>query len=470
MNGQNGNPGNDGTFNIFGGAPDLGSAQAPDPFAQGAVTQPIADPAAWSGAAQVQFPQAPAAPAAHPAPAQPAPDVQPLPVQQTAPPQAAQVQQPAPAQNIPQASAADAEPPNPLVAAVAQAEEKQAAVSADALFSKPPVFEYASATEDIADTSITFEQLRIEKAPDFPELDDGKRVSWTMEYNTIVKAVPIPAKAVIGDLKKEIENSKAFLDALKKAKDKNPVCKVKPKITAQSKGKLPAYKGVFITMEDAVQSGKLISLFPAKDGNVYEMRQNEMGRFITHSKGSDMLSEVKAGFIPALPPIPWRHLLEIISFFKMMALEGCNEALANIYWDKEEQVYIIDIPPQAVTPISVKGITNPDYDNDRYIHYMDIHSHNVMQSYFSSIDDKDEKATRVYTVIGKVLDYVPEIKVRISNGGTFHEIEPDVVFEEYNQMKKMASLWFNHIKYNVQVITEILKSVILRDDSGGDGQ
>ena len=453
MNGQN--PGNDGTFNIFSdGPPDLGSAQAPDPFAPAANAPFIGEPIAQPETAQVH--QAPAAPVGQAAPAQPEPAQQPLPVQETAPAQAATIHQPTSVPAAPQTIATDAEPQNPLEAAVVQAEEKQTAVTADALFSKPPVFEYASASEDIGNTSITFEQLRIEKKDDFPELDDGKRVSWTMEYNTIVKQVPNPSKTVIGDLKKEIENSKAFLDALKKAKDKNPVCKVKPKITAQSKGKLPAYKGVFITMEDAVQSGKLITLFPAKDGNVYEMRQNEMGRFITHSKGSDMLSEVKAGFIPALPPIPWWRLLEIISFFKMMATQGCNEALANIYWDKEEQVYITDIPPQAVTPTSVKGITNPAYDNDRYIHYMDIHSHNVMRAYFSSTDDKDEKATRVYTVIGKVLDYFPEIKVRISNGGTFHEIEPGVVFEEYNYMKKMASLWFNNIKYKAQVFAELL--------------
>ena len=461
MNEQNNNPGNDGTFNIFGGGPlDLGSESFPDPFA--ASTQQPAGIASRPKA--TQFPQVPSVPAPPAAPAQVAPvgqiaPAQPAPAQPAAASAApAAPQQPSAAP--PNAGAVQsAEPNNPLAAAVAQAETQQAAVTADALFSKPPVFEYAGATEDIADTSVTFEQLRIEKAADFPELDDGKRVSWTMEYCTITKPVPSPFKTVIGTLKKEIENSKQFLEALKKSKDKNPVCKVKPKITAQSKGKVSAYKGVYANLDEAVESGKLITLFPAKDGKVYEMRRNEMGRFITHSVGNDMLSDVEAGFIPALPLIPYKQLLEVISFFKMMAADSRSEALANIYWDKQDCVYIIDIPPQIVTPVSVKGQTNPEYDNDRYIHYMDIHSHNTMKAFFSSTDDKDEKATRVYAVIGNVLDYFPEIKVRISGGGTFHEIEPGVVFEEYNRMKKPASMWFCQIQYGRHIIADMLSRI-----------
>ena len=57
---------------------------------------------------------------------------------------------------------------------------------------KPPVFEYAGATENISDASKTFDELRIEKSSDFPELEDGKRVSWTVEYGKITKTVPDP--------------------------------------------------------------------------------------------------------------------------------------------------------------------------------------------------------------------------------------------------------------------------------------
>ena len=61
-----------------------------------------------------------------------------------------------------------------------------------ALGEKLPVFVYAGATENISDTSMTFDELRIEKSGDFLELDDGKRVSWTVEYGKVTKAVPDP--------------------------------------------------------------------------------------------------------------------------------------------------------------------------------------------------------------------------------------------------------------------------------------
>jgi len=38
---------------------------------------------------------------------------------------------------------------------------------------KLPVFVYAGATENINDSSMTFDELRIEKSCDFPELDDS---------------------------------------------------------------------------------------------------------------------------------------------------------------------------------------------------------------------------------------------------------------------------------------------------------
>lgn len=335
---------------------------------------------------------------------------------------------------------------NPLEKAMVAAETKEAEEMQQSLFTKLPVFDYAGASESVEDTSKTFEDLRIEKATDFPELDDGKRVSWTVEYGKITKVVSNPKGMTIAKMKSDLETSKEFLDSLKKSKDKEPVCKLKPKVTAQTKGKIPAYKGVFTSMEAAVDSGKVITLFPAKDGKVYEMRQNEMGRFITPTSGNEMLNEVQAGFIPALPPITFEELSSIISFFRSVASDGDFEALVNIYWDKEAGEYLIDVPKQTVTPVSVESIVSAVYDNDRYIHYMDIHSHNKMKAFFSSTDNKDEKATRVYVVIGNIFDYFPEIKARISNGGEFLEIAPGVVFEGLENHLCYPHSWNNQIE------------------------
>ena len=60
---------------------------------------------------------------------------------------------------------------------------------------------------------------------------------------------------------------------------------------------------------------------------------------------------------------------------------------------------------------------------------MDIHSHMWMDAVFSKIDDEDEKATRIYCVLGNLDKLYPAIKTRISNGGKFLEIPPESVFE-----------------------------------------
>ena len=46
------------------------------------------------------------------------------------------------------------------------------------LFDKPPVFQYGGAREQITDADMTFETLRIQKADDFPELEDASAVTW----------------------------------------------------------------------------------------------------------------------------------------------------------------------------------------------------------------------------------------------------------------------------------------------------
>jgi len=347
-----------------------------------------------------------------------------------------------PASKKPDASAA-----NPIEAAVNAAESKEAEKAQQSLYEKPPVFEYAGATENIEDSAQTFDELRIAKAADFPELEDGKRVSWVVEYGgKITRPVADPKGTSIAKMKSEIETSKEFLDSLKKAKDKNPVCKIKPKVTAQSKGTISAYKGVFTNMDEAEASGKLITLFPAKDGKVYEMRKTEMGKFITPITGSNMLSDVRAGFTPALPLIPAELMFKIISFFRYyMGLGAEREALVNIYWDKVNRGYFVDVPKQIVTKASVDSEMNDDFSCDRYIHFMDVHSHNSMKAFFSAIDDTDEKATRLYTVIGRLDKCLPDIKTRFSNGGTFHEIDPAEVFERIEM--SFPIVWTENVSF-----------------------
>ena len=317
---------------------------------------------------------------------------------------------------------------DPFEAALAQANQKQAEKDKSGLVLKLPIFSYANAKEEIVDTSKTFDELRNEKAEDFPELDDATAVSWKMTYGTITKTVTTPKKTTIASLKKQIEESKEFMDCLKKAKGEIE-CKVIPSVTAKKKGIVASYKGVAISLEEAVSSGKQIVFVPSSDGKIYEVRNNQIGTFIAEADSVSLFSKVRAGFIPALPKIPYSILSEIIAFFKTFVTEKSeNEAMANIYWSFEEEKYRVHVPKQTVTKASVD--TNlPDIDEEKFLLVMEVHSHNTMGAVFSRTDDKDEIATRLYTVIGRLDKVFPDMTTRISVGGKHLVIDPAIVFD-----------------------------------------
>ncbi len=335
-------------------------------------------------------------------------------------------------------------------AAIAKAETKQAESVKNGLTDKLPVFSYANVNEEIVDTSKTFEQLRDEKAEDFPELDDGNSVSWKMVYGTVTKHVTKPNKTTIASLKKEIEGSKTFLDSLKKVKGE-VTCKVTPTISAKKKG--TAYKGVYKSVNEADKSGKHISFVPAQDGNVYEIRKNSIGTFIAKTDKVSMLDRIKPGFIPALPKISYYILSEVIAFFKSYINdENQYEALVYIYWSVKQNGYCVYVPEQTVSKTRINA-TLPSLDDDNFILVMEIHSHNTMPAVFSPTDNADEKATRLYTVIGRLDKVFPDIKTRISVGGKYVEIEPSEVFEGVKG--RFNGYWSNNIKIATSSAEEV---------------
>jgi len=289
-----------------------------------------------------------------------------------------------------------------------------------------PVFEYAGASEPIKNLRITFEDLRKEKSKDFPELEKKEKVTWTVDYG-IFKTVNDTGKT-IAQVKTEIEGSKEFLDALKKSR-KSITCKVKPRVSGQTKGVVSAYKGVFTNLEDAAKAKKVISIVPSRDGRVYEIRNTEIGLFVTLTQDVEELDPIVPCFRMRLPKIPMDMLHQVIAFFRsFIQKDNVVEAMVNLLWDRQEMKYTVHVPEQIVSKASVKASPS-EFDDDRYLHVADIHSHNTMSAKFSATDNEDEKATRLYFVIGRLDRYFPEISARISNGGKFHQIDPSDALE-----------------------------------------
>ena len=391
-----------------------------------------------------------AAPEGQPAQVQPMPQQsQP---QMAEPAQTGQVQQPANPQAAPSPAPQPmqqplAQPQTPVIQAspapqpTGQVVDLFGAVvedGADALLAKlagkRPVFEYGSITDEIEDPNLTFEQLRVKMSADCPELEARSHVSWTMSYAGITERVS-SADAGIYETKAKIEKGKKFKEALKKLKpkDKEPVCAVKPTVTAQKKGVLPfpPYKGLFGSMEQAEQSDKAIAYIPAQDGRVYEMRRNEIGIFIAPSLHIAELEDIRAGFQMSLPRLPANLLTQIIAFFRRVCVDYGRdvEALVNVLWDREAGEYVLHVPPQRIDKANVETDLSAQPDPSRYLHVMDVHSHNTMAARFSRTDDADEQATRLYMVIGRLDRYYPDIRCRFACGGRHVEIPAEQVCE-----------------------------------------
>ena len=133
-----------------------------------------------------------------------------------------------------------------------------------------------------------------------------------------------------------------------------------------------------------------------------------------------------------LPLIPLPLIQQVISFFRSFMLEDEEyEALALIYWDKVERRFFAHVPKQNVRKEHIEAdLRDCPYDDDsRYIRYADIHSHNSMDPFFSPEDNRDERGTGLYFVIGHLERFFPELKARISCEGSFVEIDPAEVID-----------------------------------------
>ena len=329
---------------------------------------------------------------------------------------------------------------DPFEAAIQKSAEQSKARLIGTLAAKNPVFKYGNVSEPITDKDLTFDDLRKKYENDFPEFEESKKISWTVTYGKISETVVSPTKIKIFTFKASIEKSDKFIAELKKAKkdeDKNPDCIVKPTVTAQKKGDasalpaaealMPSYKGFFVDYDEAIKSGKAICFVPAKDGQIYEVRKNKIGIFQSPAKAIGEFPEISTKFVMSLPKIPMFLLYQVISFFRAISRKAKLEVLVHLVYDTEIQKYNVIVPTQKVTNVSVDSKTE-EYP-DHIIHVMDIHSHNVMSAKFSSIDDNDEKVTRLYGVVGRLDKAMPDISLRASNAGKFIELNSEEIFD-----------------------------------------
>lgn len=355
------------------------------------------------------------------------------------------------AEALAQTPSAEAEE-DPFTAALKKAKAQSEERLTDSFAEKEAVFAYGKVKDPISDRDCTFEELRQKYETDFPELSEAKKVSWTVNYGKISKSVSSPGSDKVYDIKAEIEKSKAFLEGIKKAKtdaEKQPECQVRPRVTAQSKGKiipLPSYKEFCASSEDVQASAKPIVLIPSRDGKIYEMRKTPVGTFTAPADLLPEFTQMNCGFQMNLPKIPIHILMSIINFFEKLSDLFELEALVHILYDTAHSKYIIRVPKQKLTHTSAHSVMAEEYP-EHLVHVMDIHSHNTMPAKFSAIDNDDEKATRLYAVIGRLDQVFPDITIRASCAGRFIPVRAEEVFETDFKAYPYPSEWNDQISF-----------------------
>ena len=163
------------------------------------------------------------------------------------------------------------------------------------------------------------------------------------------------------------------------------------------------------------------SLFFVKgrNGERYRVEQMPYGIFDSRADGREVDFHLCAGKIPG------SILGEIVAFFKR---EPHKEAAVQIFYDTETKEYELYYPEQKVSACSVVFERNTQLEADKVL-VMDAHSHGSMKAFFSSIDDHDEKGTRLFLVIGNLNREKPEWKLRAGIAGFYKNLQLSDIFE-----------------------------------------
>lgn len=174
------------------------------------------------------------------------------------------------------------------------------------------------------------------------------------------------------------------------------------------------------------------SVIAGQDG-FYEVRETALGRIVTKKEFVQEFDPIQPGFQFGLPKIPGVLLETTLAFFREYCQElKQNEVMVTVHYDLQEGKYILECPRQTVNRVRIFAELDNEYmHSERYIQVLQLHSHNSMDAFFSSIDDNDEKAYMLYGVAGRLDQITPDVLLRVGCNGQFIELPLEYIFEDF---------------------------------------
>lgn len=175
-------------------------------------------------------------------------------------------------------------------------------------------------------------------------------------------------------------------------------------------------KGLTVTSTRKNQNLFLVS---GRDGWKYRIEQMPYGQFDCRVDGMEADFHLSAGKIPG------SLFSEILRFFRK---DPRREAAAQIFYDDRTGSYELHLPKQKADVCTVIFDRDMLLESEKVL-VMDVHSHGQMNAFFSSVDDHDEKGTRLFLVLGKIGDKMPAWKLRAGIAGHYRELALSDVFD-----------------------------------------
>ncbi|TNE46796.1 MAG: hypothetical protein EP343_22250 [Deltaproteobacteria bacterium] len=193
---------------------------------------------------------------------------------------------------------------------------------------------------------------------------------------------------------------------------------------------------------------KPINYVMAKNG-CFEVRDTPLGRMTVRVEDeiAGLNTEMDEGIELDIPLIPGKILTTILEFFRAVYHEKNGaEAFLQVFYNEEEDEFFLHCPKQEVSGALVTFERDPELEA-RHVLVMDIHSHNSMPAFFSTIDDEDEQEDRLYGVIGCVHQRLPHMSFRLGVAGRFVEMEGKSLFGEAEPAMNWPQAWLDQCEY-----------------------
>lgn len=226
---------------------------------------------------------------------------------------------------------------------------------------------------------------------------------------------------------------------------------------------------------------KPMNMVTARNG-VFQVHKTPVAIFVhcktTFPKDQQLvhLPEMKEEVILLADKVPFRYLIEVLSFYRDVHKKDKTEAATLIFWNENDVQLPTHYPDQPSKPI--KGLTqegrliiycpeqlntsgDTNFQQDTFVtwlrentaRYIELHSHHTMNAFWSGTDNKNENATQFYGVWGNIFNDQPSFLFRYVNGKD-RKIDID------------ASLVFDYPKVEIETEVRQKQKATLHDPDG----